>query len=320
MRAMGEQRGPEVKGMKVTWKKSWKKNWQLYILLVIPVAYIILFKFVPLYGLQIALKKFTARDGILGSEWLDPLFGNFIKFFKDYNFWKVIYNTLILSIYGLIAGFPLPIILALSLHYTKNKGIKKTVQMVTYAPHFISTVVIVGLLNQFFQTRGGLVNQILIGFGGSEYDFFGNAGTFRHMYVWSGIWQGMGFSSIVYISALSGVPESLHEAAVVDGANKLKRIFHIDLPEIMPTAIILLILNTGKILNVGFEKVLLMQNPVNTQVSQVISTYVYSLSFTSSIPQFSYSTAIGLFQSLIGIILLLTVNRIANKVSNSGLF
>lgn len=305
---------------KVNWKKSVKKNWQLYLLLIVPVAYLIVFKYVPMVGLQIVFKDFRASKGIFGSSWSDPLFKYFIKFFQDYNFLKIIKNTLVLSLYGLIAGFPLPIVLALSLNYTKNKHIKKTVQMITYAPYFISVVVIVGLLNQFFQVRGGLVNQIINIFGFESIDFFTNAATFPHMYVWSGIWQGVGFGSIIYIAALSGVDPSLHEAAVVDGATKMQRIFHIDLPSIMPTAITLLILQTGQILNVGFEKVLLMQNSINTVYSEVISTYVYKTSFQAAIPQYSYSTAINLFQSLIGIILILSVNKISEKLTDSSLF
>ncbi|QUI25831.1 sugar ABC transporter permease [Vallitalea pronyensis] len=302
------------------WRKSMKKNWQLYVLLIIPVAYLLVFRFAPMLGLQIVFKDFKARLGIFGSPWCDPAFKYFIKFFNDYNFVSIIKNTLVLSIYGLIAGFPLPIILALSLHYTRQKMIKKTIQMITYAPYFISVVVIVGLLRQFFQVRGGFVNQMIQILGFESIDFFANASSFPHMYVWSGIWQGIGFGSIIYIAALAGVDPSLHEAAVVDGATKLQRIRHIDIPSIMPTAVTLLILSTGQILNIGFEKVLLMQNSINTVASEVISTYVYKTSFESPVPQYSYSTAINLFQSLIGIILILIVNKIAQKYSESSLF
>lgn len=305
---------------KRNWKKAIMKNWQLYVLLIIPIAYLIVFKYLPMTGLQIVFKDFRAKDGIFGSAWADPWYKYFLKFFKDYNFFRIIRNTLTLSLYGLLAGFPLPILLALSLTYTKNIRIKKIVQMVTYAPYFISVVVIVGMLNQFFQTRGGLVNQLLNSVGIESIDFFTNAASFPHMYIWSGIWQGIGFGSIIYIASLAGVDPSLHEAAVVDGANIWQRIRHIDIPSIMPTAITLLILQTGQILNIGFEKVLLMQNGINSTYSEVISTYVYKQAFQAALPQYSYSTAINLFQSVIGIILILSVNKIAERVSDSSLF
>ncbi|QUI22136.1 sugar ABC transporter permease [Vallitalea pronyensis] len=299
---------------------SIKKDWQLYLLVALPVIYIIVFKLVPLYGVQIALKDYVARIGITGSEWANPLFKHFINFFNDYNFWRVIRNTLTISVYGLVAGFPLPILFALSLNYLGNKKIKKTIQMLTYAPHFISTVVIVGMLMQFFQTRTGMVNQLFTYLGMEEIDFFGTAGTFPHMYVWSQIWQNLGFSSIIYIATLTGIDPALHEAAIMDGANKLQRMWHIDLPGIMPTAIVLLTLNLGKILNVGFEKVLLMQNPINIKLSEIITTYVYKVGLASAIPQFSYSTAIGIFKSVIGLILILTFNKLSKKISESSLF
>ncbi|QUI24686.1 sugar ABC transporter permease [Vallitalea pronyensis] len=301
-------------------KRSLKRDWQLYVLLLLPLTYIIVFKYVPLWGVQIAFKNFVATKGIGGSEWADPLFKNFIKFFSDYNFWRVIKNTLGLSLYGLIAGFPLPIIFALSLNYVRNVKFKKTIQMITYAPHFISTVVIVGMLLQFFSTRTGIINQIIMSMGFNEINFFGTKGTFPHMYVWSQIWQSLGFSSIIYIATLAGIDPSLHEAAIMDGANKVRRMWHIDLPGIMPTAIVLLTLNLGRILNVGFEKVLLMQNPVNLNQSEIISTYVYKIGFQSALPQFSYSTAIGIFQSIVGFILIVTFNKISRKVSESSLF
>ncbi len=301
-------------------KKSLKQDWQLYALLLIPVAYIIIFKYVPLLGVQIAFKDFVAKKGIWDSNWSDPVLKNFLKFFKDYNFIRVIKNTLGLSFYGLIAGFPLPIIFALSLNYMKNQRFKKIIQMTTYAPHFISTVVIVGMILQFFATRTGLVNNFFKMMGLEEYNFLGTRGTFPHMYVWSQIWQSLGFSSIIYIATLSSVDPSLHEAAIIDGATKVQRMWHVDLPSIVPTAIVLLTLNLGRILNVGFEKVLLMQNPVNINQSEIISTYVYKVGLQSSIPQFSYATAIGIFQSVVGFILIITFNKISSKISESSLF
>lgn len=300
--------------------KSLKRDWQLYVLIFLPLAYIIIFKYVPLYGVQIAFKDFVAKKGIVGSEWSDPLFKYFQKFFDDRNAWRVVKNTLVLSLYGLVAGFPLPIIFALALNYMGNRRFKKTIQMITYAPHFISTVVIVGMLLQFFATRTGIVNQFIVYLGFEEFNFLGTKGSFRHMYVWSQIWQSLGFSSIIYIATLAGIDPSLHEAAIVDGANKIQRMWHIDMPGIIPTAIVLLTLNLGRILNVGFEKVLLMQNPTNLQHSEIISTYVYKVALQSQLPQFSYSTAIGIFQSLIGFVLIISFNWLSGKVSESSLF
>jgi multiple sugar transport system permease protein/putative aldouronate transport system permease protein len=266
---------------------------------------------------QIAFKDFIAREGILNSPWSDPLFKNFTKFLTDYNFFRVMRNTLLLSIYSLVAGFPLPIIFALSLNYVRHEKFKKTI---TYAPYFISTVVVVGIILQLFATRTGLVNHLLVSMNLHEVNFLGSASAFPHLYVWTQVWQTLGFNSIIYIATLSGIDPSLHEAAVVDGANKIQRMIHIDLPGIMPTAIVLLILNSGQILNMGFEKVLLMQNSLNMETSEIISTYVYKLGFKSALPQYSYSTAVGLFQSIIGLLLLVTVNQISKKVSKSSLF
>jgi len=317
VRPFGKKKQVKFKENK-TLAQRMKRDWRLYVLLALPIIYLLVFKYYPMIGAQIAFKKYNMKLGIWGSEWIG--FENFTKFFNDYNFTRVLRNTLTLSLYGLIAGFPLPIIFALSLNYTKNERFKRTVQMITYAPHFISTVVIVGMLFAFFSTRTGIFNQLLVDVGLDEIDFFAKASTFPHMYVWSQIWQSLGFSSIIYIATLSGIDPSLHEAAIVDGANKIQRMIHIDLPGIMPTAIVLLILNAGRILNVGFEKALLMQNPVNLPTSEIISTYVYKVSLQSAFPQFAYATAIGLFQSLVSVILIVSVNKFAQKFSDSSLF
>lgn len=301
-------------------KRRLKRDWELYILLVLPIIYLVVFKFVPIYGVQIAFKDFIAKNGILDSPWSDPLFKNFTKFLTDYNFFRVMRNTLSLSLYSLVAGFPLPIIFALSLNYVKHEKFKKTIQLITYAPYFISTVVVVGIILQLFATRTGLVNHLLVSMNFREVNFLGSSSTFPHLYVWTQVWQTLGFNSIIYLATLSAIDPSLHEAAVVDGANKIQRMIHIDMPGIMPTAIVLLILNSGQILNMGFEKVLLMQNSLNMETSEIISTYVYKLGFKSSLPQYSYSTAVGLFQSIIGLLLLVTVNQISKKVSDSSLF
>lgn len=239
-------------------------------------------------------------------------------FVKTQNFPRLMWNTVTLSLYGLIAGFPIPIILAISLNECRNVKMKKTVQMITYAPHFISVVIIVSILSLMLAPKTGIVNNLIEALGGERIDFFSKPEYFKSLYVWSGVWQGMGFSSVIYMAALSGVSPALHEAAILDGASKLQRIFHVDLPSISPTIIITLILNVGNIMSVGYEKVLLMQTSLNMSSSDVISTYVYRIGLVNA--QHSLSTAVGLFNSIINIALLVTVNFIARKVSETSLW
>ncbi|MEK3722860.1 ABC transporter permease [Paenibacillus sp. FSL H8-0034] len=295
-----------------------RKVWQLYILILLPVLYLITFKYVPMYGVQIAFKNFIATKGIWGSEWVG--LSQFSRFYNSYDFWRIIRNTSILSGYTLIAGFPLPIVLALSLNNVSSKFFKKSVQMVTYAPHFISVVVMVGIIFQFTDPRTGIINHLIQFFGFEPINFMGNPSYFYSVFVWSGIWQNVGFSCIIYLAALSTIDPALHEAAVIDGANKLQRMWHVDIPGILPIAIILLIMNTGHILDVGFEKVLLMQNPLNNQTSEVIDTYVYKIGLASPAANYSYSSAIGLVKTVISLILLLTVNKIAQKTNQASLW
>lgn len=296
--------------------KGLKRDYQLYIFLIPAIAFIIIFAYIPMYGVTLAFKEYNPMKGILGSPWVG--FKHFQIFFNSYSSKIVIKNTIFISLYGLIAGFPLPIILALMLHHVPSKKLKRTVQFTTYAPYFISMVVLVGIINVFFASDVGIVNVFREVLGLESIFFIGEVKYFRHLYVWSGIWQGIGWSSIIYIAALSGVDPTLYEAAIVDGANKFKRILYIDLPYIMPTAIILLILSVGNIMSVGFEKVFLMQNETNRSVSEIISTYVYKVGLLQS--NFELGVAIGLFNSVINCILLVTVNRIAKKVQNVSLF
>jgi multiple sugar transport system permease protein/putative aldouronate transport system permease protein len=269
-------------------------------------------------GAQIAFKNYSLVGGIWGSPWVG--FSHFARFLNSYLFFRILRNTLVLSFYQLLAGFPLPILLALSLNYLSSRRYRKTVQMTTYAPHFISTVVMVGMLIQVLAMRNGILNNFIALLGGERQDFLGNPDAFAHIYVWSGIWQNVGYASIIYIATLSSIDPELHEAAIVDGATILQRIRHIDIPGIMPTAVILLILNTGRILELGFEKAYLLQNPLNLRRSEIIQTYVYKTGLLSPIPQFSYATAIGLFRAVIGLALLVTVNAISRKVSESSLW
>ena len=294
-------------------------NWQLYLFLLIPLAYLLIFCYWPMTGLQIAFKKFQANLGIWESPWVG--FAQFEKFFSSHMFKRVIKNTLVVSIYGLIAGFPMPIILALVLNSLKSERYKRFAQTVTYLPYFISTVVLVGILNQVLNPRIGLMANFLMMAGVTEVpNILGSPSAFPHLYVWSGIWQSMGYNSIIYIAALASTDPELHEAAQIDGASRFQRVIHIDLPTILPTASILLIMNAGRIMTVGFEKAFLMQNGLNTTVSEVISTYVYKVSLAASIPDFSYGTAIDLFNSIINLILIVTVNTINKRIGGSSLF
>lgn len=291
-------------------------NFDLYLFCLPGIIITFIFSYVPLYGLQIAFRNFSARRGIWGSEWVG--LEHFTRFFDSAGFQTILSNTLTISLYSLIAGFPIPIILALLLNSFRHKKYKKAIQTVTYAPYFISTVVMCGMLYLFLSPRVGVVNNFLGLFGVDSINFMGEQSMWRHIYVWSGVWQGMGWSSVIYFAALSGVSPEFHEAATVDGATKLQRILYIDLPSLIPVMTILLILNCGSILSVGFEKVYLLQNPLNLQVSEIISTYVYKVGMIDN--NVSFSTAIGLFNSVINAILLIAVNWFSGKVSENSLW
>jgi putative aldouronate transport system permease protein len=295
-----------------------RRRWQLYVLLLLPLAYIITFHYVPMVGAQIAFRDYSARGGVWGSEWVG--FENFQRFFDSYLFGRLIVNTLTLGLYTLIAGFPVPIILALSLNQVRNIFFKKTVQMVTYAPYFISTVVMVGLLLQFFNPRFGVASQIAQSLTGQPLNILNDPNWFQSLFVWSGVWQSMGFATVIYLAALTTIDPALHEAATVDGASRLQRIRHIDIPGIMPVTTMLLILNMGNFINIGFEKVLLMQNPLNTSVSEIIDTYIYKVGLASTALDFSYATAIGLFKGVIALVLVVTANWAVKRMGQEGLW
>lgn len=298
---------------------NFKKNWQLHMMILLPLIYIILFNYAPMYGLQIAFRDYRSRRGIWGSEWV--AWENFQKFFSNYHWGLYVKNTIIISLYSILAGFPIPIILALMLHVNERPLLKKLTQNVSYVPHFISTVVMVGILNQIFNPYSGLwmnIQNLL----GIEYtgDIRNDPDAFYHLYVWSGVWQGMGWSAILYVSALSSVAPELHEAAKIDGASRWKRVLHVDLPAIMPTICIMLIMRFGSIMSVGYEKVYLMQNSLNMEKSEVISTYVYKVGLGNN--DLSYGTAVGLMNSVINTGMVLLVNWITNRLSDgeNGLF
>jgi len=292
------------------------KNKTLYIMLLPVTLYFIIFCYWPMYGVQIAFKNFNAVKGITGSPWVGLY--HFQRFFRSYNFVTLISNTITLSVYNLVASFPAPIVLALLLNEVTNGKFKRVVQTVTYAPHFLSTVVVAGMLTTFLSPRTGIVNHLIEALGGERIYFMGEPAWFKHIYVWSGVWQHTGWSAIIYLAALTSVDQQLHEAAIIDGANKIQRIWYINIPTILPTAIILLILNLGQIMNVGFEKVFLLQNDLNLKSSDVISTYVYRMGLLGA--QYSFSAAVGLFNSIINFVLIMVVNYISRKVSEVSLW
>ena len=289
----------------------------LYAMLAVPVAYILVFAYYPMYGAQIAFRDFSIVKGITQSPWVG--LKHFRLFFQNYMFWRLMRNTLAISLYSL-ATFPVSIVLALLIHTMPLRRFRKSVQMITYAPHFISTVVMCGMILQFLSVRNGSVNQLLQLLGFAPVDFLGDARRFVGVYVWTGVWQGMGYGAILYISALAGVDQELHEAARMDGASLLQRMWHIDLPSIRGTIIITFILRCGTILSVGYEKVYLLQNSLNLSSSEVISTYVFKQGIAGGLPQYSYATAVGLFVSAINLLMLGVVNAVAKKTASMSLW
>jgi putative aldouronate transport system permease protein len=293
-----------------------QRGWQLYLMMLVPMAIIIIFSYGPMLGAQIAFRNFRAKLGIWGSPWIGLT--HFKNFFNSYQFQRVLTNTLGISLYSLIAGFPIPIILAILVNESLHPRFKKGVQLITFAPHFISTVVMTNMILMLLSVYGGPLNNLIAALGGERIDFMAKPEFFKSIFVWSGIWQGMGYSSVIYIAALSGIDPALYEAATIDGASKFQKIIHIDLPGIAPTIVILLILNSGQIMNVGYEKILLMQNGLNMAASDVISTYVYRMGLENA--QYSFSAAVGLFNSVVNALLLVLVNQVARKAGETSLW
>lgn len=310
---------PAVVNRTPRWKNTlrlMRRNWVLYLLLLPALIYIAIFSYAPMYGIQIAFRNFTFADGITGSKWVGLKWFRF--FFKSAKCWPLIRNTLIISFYSVIAGFPVPIILALMLHNLPSQKFKRTAQTITYLPHFISLVVVVGMISCFTSINSGWVNTLIEALGGERMYLMGKPEYYRHLYVWSGVWQEAGWGSIIYMAALTGVAPELHEAATIDGASKLQRIRHIDLPAILPTITIMLIMRCGSIMSVGFDKSYLMMNDLNMDVSEVIATYTYEMGLLSG--KYSYSTAISLFNNVINFVFLTAVNKFAKVVSGSSLW
>ncbi|WP_246218224.1 ABC transporter permease [Litoribacterium kuwaitense] len=305
--------------MKRNRKSRWKmalQSWELYIFILPAFLYFLIFHYFPMYGVLIAFKNYVPTQGVWGSEWVG--FQHFIDFFNSYYFWDLIRNTIGISLYSLAVGFPLPILLALSFNELKDTIFKRTVQTVTYAPHFISVVVMSGMIIAFLSPSTGMINHFLGLFGIGPINFMSQPEWFKTIFVFSDVWQNTGWGTIIYLAALAGVDPQRHEAAIVDGATRLQRIWHINIPAIAPTMVILLILNTGNLLSVGFEKILLLQNPLNMETSDVIATFVYRVGLLDA--QYSFSAAVGLFNALINAALLIAVNQISRKVSETSLW
>ncbi|GGE49159.1 sugar ABC transporter permease [Pullulanibacillus camelliae] len=296
-------------------KKDFKRNKYIYLMLAPVVAYFAIFQFGPIYGVQIAFKNFTPADGIWGSQWIG--FDQFTAFFKSYYFWRLIRNTLLISLYELIFVFPAPILLALLLNEIRNMKFKRVTQTLTYLPHFISLVVVVGLLVDFLSPNG-LVNQILHAFGGKQINFLQESGWFRTIYISSEIWQTVGWGSIIYLAAITNVDPQLYEAATIDGAGRFRKIISVTIPSIMPTIIILFILQLGSLMSVGYQKIILMYNPLTYDTADVLSTYVYRKGILDA--SYSYSAAIGLFDAVINFTILIIANRLARKAGETSLW
>ncbi len=296
--------------------KQLKRNIGLYLIIAPAFFYFVIWHFWPLYGIQIAFKDYMPALGITGSPWVGV--EHFTRFFRTFFFWDILRNTLGISVYGLIVGIPAPIILALMFNEIRRKRLRSVVQTISYAPHFISVVVAVGILFFFISPTTGVINGIITRFGGSPIDFMANPSHFWHLFVWSGLWQSIGWSSLIYTAAMAGIPPDQYEAAYIDGASRFRRIWHVTLPGIMPTIMILSIMSIGGVMNVGFEKVLLMQTDMNLAKSEVISTYMYKSGIVEA--QYSFSAAVGLFNNVVNFILLILFNAIAKRAGQTSLW
>lgn len=301
---------------KTPWQRfclNFKKNWQLHLMMLLPLVYVLIFEFGPMYGLQVAFRDYRPRKGIWGSEWVG--LEQFQKFFSNRQWKDYLRNTVTISLYSIAAGFPIPIIFALVLHINEKKGLKKIAQNISFLPHFISVIILVGILNQLFSPYAGLYGTICTRLGiKNKVDIRNSADAFYHLYVWSGVWQGMGWNAIMYVASLSAVSPELHEAAKIDGASRWKRVLHVDIPAILPTICMMLILRFGSVISVGYEKVYLMQSTENMAKSEVISTYVYKYGVANA--QYSFGTAVGLLNSAINTCMIILVNWITDKLSD----
>ncbi len=292
------------------------RNWQLYAMVTPPMIFLLVFCYAPMGGIVLAFKDYSIRKGIFGSPWVG--FEHFENFVTSPLFGTLLRNTLILSLYTFVVNFIIPIILALFINEIARPIFKKAVQMITFFPYLISVVVIAGMILQFLNLNGGLVNNIIRLFGGTAVDFMAKPEYFRHIYVWTDAWQRAGYGAVIYIAALAGIDPQLSESAILDGVTRLKRIRYIDLPTIAPTVTIMLLMGIGGIMSIGYEKTYLLQNNLNLDVSELISTYIYKRGLLNF--EFSYSTAIGLFNSVVNLVLLISANAISKRVSETSLW
>lgn len=297
-------------------KRRLPRNKWLYAMMLLPLASLIIWNYIPMYGIIISFKDYSPAYGIMGSPWAG--LRHFERFFNAYFFWDVIANTLRISLYTLLVGVPLPIILALMFNELRSKKFKSLAQTISYIPNFISIVIVVGMVLFFASPVDGVLNAIIQYFGGKPIDFTGSPGMFPHLFVWSGIWQSVGWGTLIYTAAMSGIPQDQYEAAHIEGASRLQNIRHITIPAIMPTIVISAILATGSVMSVGFEKVLLMQNDANLATSEVLSTYMYKAGIING--EYSFSAAVGFFNNIINFIVLYLVNKFAQKFSETSLW
>ncbi|MCR4621139.1 MAG: ABC transporter permease subunit [Clostridiales bacterium] len=300
--------------------KKYKRYWQLYLFLLIPVAYVFIFNYIPMVGVQISFKKLKITNTIWNAPWVG--LENFQRFLGSYQFFDILLNTVVLSVYSVLAAFPFPILFALTLNAIEKNRFKKTIQTITYIPHFISVVVLVSIVNQVLHPMTGIYGVLFKAITGRmPDDLMGIPSAFPHIYVWSSVWQNFGYNSIIYFAALSSVDPELHEAAKVDGASRFRRVLHVDVPAILPTITIMLILRMSTVMTIGFQKVYLMQNTLNLETSEVISTYVYKKGLASGVSNdYSYSTAVDLFNSIVNLLLVTVSNTISRKVSETSLW
>ncbi|UNK18298.1 ABC transporter permease subunit [Paenibacillus sp. N3/727] len=297
-------------------RNSFRKHKWLYIMMLLPLTSLIIWNYIPMYGIIISFKDYSPALGIMDSPWVG--FAHFERFFNAFYFWDVIINTLRISMYSLLVGIPLPIILAVMFNELRSKKYKSLVQTISYIPNFISIVIIVGMVTFFTSPVDGVINAIIEYFGGTPIDFIGDPKLFPHVFVWSGIWQTVGWGTLIYTAAMSGIPQDQYEAAYLEGASRMQCIRHITIPAIMPTIVICAILATGSVMSVGFEKVLLMQNDANLATSEVLSTYTYKAGILNA--EYSFSAAVGFFNNIINFIVLYLVNKFAQKFSETSLW
>ena len=301
---------------KLSFAKTLKRDKYLVYLFIPCFLYYLIFKYIPMFGIVIAFQDYSPYLGYFKSEWVG--LQNFIDFFESIYFWRLIRNTLMLNVYDLLLGFPVQIIFALLLNEVTNQGIKRFVQTVSYLPHFISIVIVVGIMHSFLSPNSGIVNVLLNNMGKDTIDFWTESKWFRPLYIGSGIWQGFGWGSIIYLAAISGIDPNLYEAAEMDGARRIRKMIHITIPGIMPTIVILLILRLGNMMSVGFQKIILMYNGATYETADVISTYVYRKGIAGG--EFSFATAVGLFNSVINLILIFAANTFSRKIGETSLW